>query len=57
MKKSFIYSKMTVKFEQKNSKQYDHLAYVEFLEYLCRIAIFAFGAFESGLFSKEKASA
>ena len=57
MKKSFIYSKMTVKFEQKNVKQYDHLSYVEFLEYLCRIAIFAFGAYEPGLFSKEKTKA
>lgn len=55
MKKCFVYSKMTVKVEYKHRKQYDQLVYVEFLEYLCRIALFAFGAYEPGLFSKEKA--
>ena len=56
MKKSFIYSKMTIRFEDKNRWQYDTLKYIEFLEFICRISIFAHGNFDSGLFVKDSPS-
>ena len=35
----FIYSLMTIKEEEKNTKKYKFLNYVEFLEMFCRVAL------------------
>lgn len=39
IKKCFIFSQMSVKNEQKNSRKYEYLLYVEFLEFLGRVAL------------------
>ena len=39
VQKSFISSMMTVVDEQKNISKYENLYFVEFLEFICRIAI------------------
>ena len=46
IKNHFIYSQMTVINESTNQKKYKFMIYVEWLEFLCRIAIFSttFGA-------------
>ena len=39
IEKCFLFSMMTIKNENKDGKKYEHLYFVEFLEFLCRMAL------------------
>ena len=39
IEESFVFSMMTVLYENKSMKKYDFLKFIEFLEMLCRIAL------------------